>query len=196
MNWTESALYRSSRRSLKKPNAPRQRQREYFARTRARAAGVIDPVLDARLTPPPRSSPVASRRSHGSSRSHSSRQSASSSGRRHSGLAAAKLAEELRRRIAPTPVPSAGPFQSVSQFLAERADPAIREQLASNIRNTGISRLRVIGDRGLSRPQSPASTKHPPQPLTDSRLAGTQNTKKSTDSKKETLDQRLRQLHR
>ncbi|KAK0652296.1 hypothetical protein B0T16DRAFT_443568 [Cercophora newfieldiana] len=40
MNFTENNLYRYSRRSLKKPDAPRLRQKKYFAKARALATGV------------------------------------------------------------------------------------------------------------------------------------------------------------
>ncbi|KAL1840490.1 hypothetical protein VTJ49DRAFT_442 [Mycothermus thermophilus] len=38
MNWTEGTLYRHNRGRLRKINPARQRQKEYFARARARAA--------------------------------------------------------------------------------------------------------------------------------------------------------------
>lgn len=38
MNWTEGALYRSSRGKLRKTNSDKQRQKEYFAKAKMRAA--------------------------------------------------------------------------------------------------------------------------------------------------------------
>jgi len=203
MNWTEGTLFRHSRRSIRKPNADRQRQKEYFARAHARAVESGDPIRRA-PNPPDHSSPASSRRSYSSQRSQGSRRSHDSHGSRRSGLSSSRRrpdevlpqwAEDIRKRLAPTPVPSPNPFQSVSEFLAQRTDPAFEKIPENNVESQKQQTREGSGGRDLSRPARPA-------PLRTRRAFAARlpqlarNAAKKSAPSKPSMDEKLRRMHR
>jgi hypothetical protein len=114
MNWTENTLYRHNRGRLRKINPARQRQKEYFARARARKAE----QKAAKENGPPsvpyfrRFDPSSSQLSHGSNRS-------SSSGRRPS-QTPTRLRETPRTQTKTEPTEGV-PLPTISHFFQERA---------------------------------------------------------------------------
>lgn len=116
MNWTEGNLYRHNRGRLRKANPARQRQKEYFARARARAAELKAATENG---PPPisflQSSPASSRRSRASNRS------GSSAGRRLSQTPSRQRTEPDRKRTKTTTVPDDSPLPTISRFFQEHA---------------------------------------------------------------------------
>jgi hypothetical protein len=120
MNWTEGNLYRHNRGRLRKINPARQRQKEYFARARARAA---EKKVAEENGPPPisflqHSDPPSSQRSHASNKS------ASSSGRRASLTPSRRRAEpgSKRHKAAAT---DDTPLPTISHFFQERAGQTV-----------------------------------------------------------------------
>lgn len=118
MNWTEGSLYRHNRGRLKKVNPARQRQKEYFARARARAAEL---KAAAENGPPPisylQSSSPSSRRSHVSNRSGSSagcRQSRTPSRRR--------IDSDKKRVKTTTSTLDDSPLPTISRFFQGGSD--------------------------------------------------------------------------
>ncbi|KAK3308035.1 uncharacterized protein B0T15DRAFT_94772 [Chaetomium strumarium] len=115
MNWTEGALYRHKRGRLRKVNPDRQRQKEYFARARARNAEQKAAVENG---PPPisylqNSSPL-------SRRSQTSNRSASSAGRHASRPPSRRTAEPDRKWCKVTAsTPHDTPLPTISRFLQE-----------------------------------------------------------------------------
>ncbi|GAB1315051.1 hypothetical protein MFIFM68171_05261 [Madurella fahalii] len=115
MNWTEGTLYRHNRGRLRKANPARQRQKEYFARARARAAELR---AAAENGPPPisflqqSSSPL-------SRHSRASNKSGSSAGRRSSRTPSRPGIESGRRRIKTTAAPDDSPLPTISRFFQE-----------------------------------------------------------------------------
>jgi hypothetical protein len=115
MNWTEGTLYRHKRGRLRKVNPDRQRQKEYFARARARSAEQKAAVENG---PPPisylqNSSPL-------SQRSQASNKSASSSGRHASQTPSRRRTETDRKRSKVTAASADDtPLLTISRFLQE-----------------------------------------------------------------------------
>lgn len=119
MNWTEGTLYRHNRGRLRKANPALQRQKEYFARARARAAEL---KAAAENGPPPisflqGSSPL-SRRSRVSSKSS---KSGSPAVRRALRTPSRRRAGSDRKRTKTTVVPDDAPLPTISRFFQERA---------------------------------------------------------------------------
>ena len=118
MNWTEGALYRHNRGRLRKVNPARQRQKEYFARARAR---LIESKAAQEKGPPPVSY-LQQSDSPSSQRSRSSQRSGSSAGRRASQTSNRRRAESTRKRpkiMGPTDDMS---LPTISRFFQERSD--------------------------------------------------------------------------
>ncbi|KAK3685397.1 hypothetical protein B0T22DRAFT_216549 [Podospora appendiculata] len=117
MNWTDGKVNRPHGGRLRKINATRQRQREYFARARVRAEEHKAAVENG---PPSlsilRASSSSSRRSHISN--HSGR---SSPGRRAPQTASQQKSEQRKKRHKMTSTDDEPLFTTISQFLEERS---------------------------------------------------------------------------
>ncbi|SPQ21053.1 363e5b5e-3334-457f-99c9-ef421b092efa [Thermothielavioides terrestris] len=116
MNWTEGTLYRHNRGRLRKANPARQRQKEYFARARARAA---EQKAARENGPPPisflqNSSPL-------SWRSQASNRSASTVGRHGSQTPSRRRTEADRKRLRATAPTDDTPLPTISRFFQERS---------------------------------------------------------------------------
>jgi hypothetical protein len=116
MNWTEGNLYRHNRGRLRKANPVRQRQKEYFARARARAA---EQKTARENGPPPiwflqGSSPV-SRRFQGSGKS-------GSSAARHGSRTPSCRRTDDRKRSKVTATAEDSPLPTISRFFQEISD--------------------------------------------------------------------------
>ncbi len=119
MNWTEGALYRHNRGRLRKVNPARQRQKEYFARARARAR-LIESKAAQENGPPPISF-LQQSDSPSSQRSRGSQRSSSSASHRGSQTPSQRRAESTRKRPK-----TAGPtddmsLPTISRFFQERS---------------------------------------------------------------------------
>ena len=117
MNWTEGTLYRYNRGRQRKINPARQRQKEYFARARARAAE----QRAAEESGPPPISYLQCSESPSSQRSHASNKSATSTGRRvqASGQHGAGMPKP---RSKPPETPNDTPLPTISRFFQERSN--------------------------------------------------------------------------
>ncbi|KAK4042724.1 hypothetical protein C8A01DRAFT_13718 [Parachaetomium inaequale] len=117
MNWTEGNLYRHNRGRMRKVNPAKQRQKEYFARARARAA---EKKAAEENGPPPISflqhSDIPS-----SQRSHASNRSGSSSGRRASQTPSRRRTESGRKRHKTATRTDDTPLPTISRFFQERS---------------------------------------------------------------------------
>lgn len=116
MNWTEGTLYRYNRGRQRKINPSRQRQKEYFARARARAAE----QRAAEENGPPPISYLQCSASPSSQRSYASNKSATSASRRvhASGQHEAGMP---KHRSKPTETPDDTPLPTISRFFHERS---------------------------------------------------------------------------
>ncbi|KAH6641621.1 hypothetical protein F5144DRAFT_140727 [Chaetomium tenue] len=117
MNWTEGNLYRHNRGRMRKINPARQRQKEYFARARARAA---EQKVAEENGPPPISF-LQHCNTPSSQRSHASNKSDSPSGRRASLTPSRRRAEPGRKRHKAAATTEDTPLPTISRFFQERA---------------------------------------------------------------------------
>ncbi|KAK4149716.1 hypothetical protein C8A00DRAFT_37685 [Chaetomidium leptoderma] len=117
MNWTEGTLYRNNRGRLRKANPARQRQKEYFARARARAAE----AKAAEENGPPPISFLQYSDSPSSQRSNASNKSGSSAGRRSSQAPGRRRTEVGRKRPRTTVKAEDTPLPTISRFFQERS---------------------------------------------------------------------------
>ncbi|KAK4113629.1 hypothetical protein N656DRAFT_797489 [Canariomyces notabilis] len=120
MNWTEGNLYRANRGRLRKVNPARQRQKEYFARARARAAEL---KALAENGPPPisylqQSSSPSSRPSHVSNKSNRSN---SSTAHRASRAPSRPRVVSDRKRSKTADPQDDSPLPTISRFFQERS---------------------------------------------------------------------------
>ncbi|KAH6840805.1 hypothetical protein B0I37DRAFT_223977 [Chaetomium sp. MPI-CAGE-AT-0009] len=116
MNWTEGNLYRHNRGRLRKINPARQRQKEYFARARARAA---EQKVAEENGPPPIS--FLQHSDHPSSqRSHASDRSGSSSGRRASLTPSRRRSEPGKKRQKAAVTTDDTSLPTISRFFQEQ----------------------------------------------------------------------------
>ncbi|KAK3327762.1 hypothetical protein B0T19DRAFT_173248 [Cercophora scortea] len=126
MNWTDGKLNRSYPGRLRKPNATRQRQREYSARARLRAeehkAAVENGPPSLSIFRASSSSSSSSRSSRSSRRSQISSHSGRSSPTRRAPQTASQQKTEHRKKRQKTTSPGDEPlFPTISDFLEERA---------------------------------------------------------------------------
>jgi hypothetical protein len=137
MNWTEGSLYRHNRGRLRKTNPARQRQKEYFARARARAAELKAAVENG---PPPisflQSSPASSRHSRASNRS------GSSAGRRASQPPSRRRIESDRKRAKTVTAPDDTPLPTISRFFQEHAGRGEAANSAVEYDEEALERMR------------------------------------------------------
>ncbi|KAK4127339.1 hypothetical protein N657DRAFT_206420 [Parathielavia appendiculata] len=117
MNWTEGKLYRHSRGRLRQANPARQRQKEYFARARARAAE----LKAAEKNGPPPISFLQYSDTPSSQRSHASNKSGSSSGRTGSQTPNRRRAESGRKRDKMTVKTEDISLPTISRFFQEHS---------------------------------------------------------------------------
>ncbi|KAK4104672.1 hypothetical protein N658DRAFT_504256 [Parathielavia hyrcaniae] len=117
MNWTEGNLYRHSRGRLRKANPARQRQKEYFARARARAAE----LKAAEKNGPPSISFLQHSDTPSSQRSHASNRSGSLSGRHGSQTPSRRRAESGRKRDKVRAKTEDTPLPTISRFFQENS---------------------------------------------------------------------------
>lgn len=117
MNWTEGNLYRHNRGRLRKVNPAHQRQKEYFARARARRAESKVAQQDG----PPPISFLQQASSPSSQRSRTSHKSGSSSGRRGSQTPSRRRTDLGRKRPNSTVKPEETPLPTISRFFQERS---------------------------------------------------------------------------
>lgn len=137
MNWTEGSLYRHNRGRLRKTNPARQRQKEYFARARARAAEL---KAAAENGPPPisflQSSSPSSRRSHISSRS------GSSAGRRPSRTPSRRRSESDRKRAKSAAAQDDSPLPTISRFFQEQSGSGVAADTRADYDEEALERMR------------------------------------------------------
>lgn len=119
MNWTEGSLYRHNRGRLRKVNPVRQRQKEYFARARARAA---ERKAAEENGHPPISYLQQSDSPSSSQCSYASRRSGSSSGRRASLRPSGKRTEMSGKQSKSAPKTNDNPLPTISRFFQERSN--------------------------------------------------------------------------
>ena len=117
MNWTEGALYRHNRGRLRKANPARQRQKEYFARARAR---LIESKAAEENGPPPISF-LQQSDSPSSQRSRGSHRSGSSAGRRASQTSSRRRTESTRKRPSTMGPTDDMALPTISRFFQERS---------------------------------------------------------------------------
>lgn len=118
MNWTEGTLYHHRHGRLRKVNPARQRQKEYFARARARAAE----SKAAKENGPPRVSYLQSSDPPSSQHSHASNKSGSSPGRRALQAPSRRRTESWRKRPKSTTKTEDTPLPTISRFFQERSN--------------------------------------------------------------------------
>ncbi len=126
MNWTEGTLYRHNRGRLRKANPARQRQKEYFARARAR---LIESKAAQENGPPPVSY-LQQSDSPSSQRSRGSQRSGSSAGRRASQTPSRRRSESSRKRPKIAGTTDEISLPTISRFFQERsggADAAVNQ---------------------------------------------------------------------
>ncbi|KAJ4302273.1 hypothetical protein N0V88_002411 [Collariella sp. IMI 366227] len=118
MNWTEGNLYRHNRGRLRKANPARQRQKEYFARARARQ---VEQKATQENCPPP--TPFLQQSSSPTSRrSRASNKSASSSVRRGSRTPSQRRPESDRKRLRAASQTEDTPLPTISRFFQEQSN--------------------------------------------------------------------------
>ncbi|KAK3365832.1 hypothetical protein B0T24DRAFT_636934 [Lasiosphaeria ovina] len=175
MNWTEGKLYRSTRGRLRKANPARQRQREYFANARARAAEVKNSVENG----PPSISFLRSSSSL-SRRSRASNKSVSSAERHASQPATQKQADPPRKRPKITDTARESPLPTISRFFEQQSAQGIGApgpvDTQPEYDGQALERMRqkllAKKDWRLSRRSISGPAKNRPKQVSDSQASG------------------------